>query len=204
MLLLDLPPGTGDIAISVAQLVPGAEILVVTTPQQAAAEVAERAGLYPSTVLRLAASLDRFGYLHRGADGLFRLGNMHLVFETGANGKVVRNFFSSNGNVYHPEPAIAFGVPGYPGPNVNDGIGQLTSDRVQLIEAGNFQPNPGVTVNGACPAPCPGGSIGQGTVNVSGDSPDGGGGGGAVSYEMMQSFMARNQEINGGGGPNVG
>src|SRR4029079_2495606 len=44
VLLLDLPPGTGDIAISVAQLVPSAEILVVTTPQLAAAEVAERAG----------------------------------------------------------------------------------------------------------------------------------------------------------------
>jgi ATP-binding protein involved in chromosome partitioning len=44
VLLLDLPPGTGDIAISVAQLIPAAEILVVTTPQQAAAEVAERAG----------------------------------------------------------------------------------------------------------------------------------------------------------------
>jgi Mrp family chromosome partitioning ATPase len=44
VLLLDLPPGTGDIAISIGQLVPDAEILVVTTPQQAAAEVAERAG----------------------------------------------------------------------------------------------------------------------------------------------------------------
>jgi ATP-binding protein involved in chromosome partitioning len=44
VLLLDLPPGTGDIAISVAQLIPNAELLVVTTPQQAAAEVAERAG----------------------------------------------------------------------------------------------------------------------------------------------------------------
>ncbi len=44
VLLMDLPPGTGDIAISVAQLVPSAEVLVVTTPQQAAAEVAERAG----------------------------------------------------------------------------------------------------------------------------------------------------------------
>ncbi|GED97398.1 iron-sulfur cluster carrier protein [Gordonia crocea] len=44
ILLLDLPPGTGDVAISIAQLIPGAEILVVTTPQQAAAEVAERAG----------------------------------------------------------------------------------------------------------------------------------------------------------------
>ncbi|MDF0529037.1 P-loop NTPase [Tsukamurella sp. 8F] len=44
VLLLDLPPGTGDVAISIAQLIPGAEILVVTTPQTAAAEVAERAG----------------------------------------------------------------------------------------------------------------------------------------------------------------
>ncbi|MGA8112795.1 MAG: P-loop NTPase [Actinocatenispora sp.] len=44
VLLLDLPPGTGDIAISIAQLLPSAEILVVTTPQLAAAEVAERAG----------------------------------------------------------------------------------------------------------------------------------------------------------------
>src|SRR6201993_1691203 len=44
VLLLDLPPGTGDVAISVAQLIPTAEIVVVTTPQMAAAEVAERAG----------------------------------------------------------------------------------------------------------------------------------------------------------------
>ena len=44
VLLLDLPPGTGDMALSLAQLLPTAEILVVTTPQAAAAEVAERAG----------------------------------------------------------------------------------------------------------------------------------------------------------------
>ena len=43
-LLLDLPPGTGDIAISLGQLIPASEIIVVTTPQVAAAEVAERAG----------------------------------------------------------------------------------------------------------------------------------------------------------------
>ncbi|MBG6182158.1 ATP-binding protein involved in chromosome partitioning [Arthrobacter sp. CAN_A214] len=43
-LFLDLPPGTGDIAISVAQLLPHSELLVVTTPQSAAADVAERAG----------------------------------------------------------------------------------------------------------------------------------------------------------------
>lgn len=43
-LLLDLPPGTGDIAISLGQLIPTSEIIIVTTPQIAAAEVAERAG----------------------------------------------------------------------------------------------------------------------------------------------------------------
>ncbi|MQA80824.1 MAG: P-loop NTPase [Streptosporangiales bacterium] len=45
VLLLDLPPGTGDIAISLGQLIPNSEIIVVTTPQEAAAEVAERAGV---------------------------------------------------------------------------------------------------------------------------------------------------------------
>ncbi|MCT1412792.1 Mrp/NBP35 family ATP-binding protein [Corynebacterium sanguinis] len=44
VLFMDLPPGTGDVAITVAQLVPNAELLIVTTPQAAAAEVAERAG----------------------------------------------------------------------------------------------------------------------------------------------------------------
>ncbi|AIT60796.1 Mrp/NBP35 family ATP-binding protein [Corynebacterium doosanense] len=44
VLLMDLPPGTGDVALSVAQLLPNAELLIVTTPQAAAAEVAERAG----------------------------------------------------------------------------------------------------------------------------------------------------------------
>ena len=44
LLYIDLPPGTGDLAISLGQLVPSSEILVITTPQIAAAEVAERAG----------------------------------------------------------------------------------------------------------------------------------------------------------------
>ncbi len=45
MLLLDMPPGTGDVAISVGQLLPAAEVLVVTTPQPAAAGIAVRSGL---------------------------------------------------------------------------------------------------------------------------------------------------------------
>ena len=45
VLLLDLPPGTGDVAISTAQLLPDSQVMVVTTPQPAAAEVAVRAGM---------------------------------------------------------------------------------------------------------------------------------------------------------------
>jgi ATP-binding protein involved in chromosome partitioning len=45
VLLLDLPPGTGDVAISIGQLLPNAEVIVVTTPQPAAADVAERSGI---------------------------------------------------------------------------------------------------------------------------------------------------------------
>ncbi len=48
VLLLDLPPGTGDVAISLGQHLPNAEVIVVTTPQEAAAEVAERAGTMAS------------------------------------------------------------------------------------------------------------------------------------------------------------
>jgi ATP-binding protein involved in chromosome partitioning len=63
-LLMDLPPGTGDIAISVAQLVPSAEILVVTTPQLAAKEVAERAGAIAlQTHQRIAGVVENMSYL---------------------------------------------------------------------------------------------------------------------------------------------
>jgi len=64
VLLMDLPPGTGDIAISVAQLLPGAELLVVTTPQLAAAEVAERAGsIAMQTHQRIAGVIENMSFL---------------------------------------------------------------------------------------------------------------------------------------------
>ncbi len=64
VLLLDLPPGTGDVAISVAQLIPGAEIIVVTTPQQAAAEVAERAGsIATQTHQRIVGVIENMSWL---------------------------------------------------------------------------------------------------------------------------------------------
>ena len=64
VLLLDLPPGTGDVAISVAQMLPSAELLVVTTPQLAASEVAERAGaIAMQTHQRIAGVVENMSYL---------------------------------------------------------------------------------------------------------------------------------------------
>jgi ATP-binding protein involved in chromosome partitioning len=64
VLLMDLPPGTGDVAISVAQLLPAAELLLVTTPQIAAAEVAERAGaICMQTHQRIAGVIENMSYL---------------------------------------------------------------------------------------------------------------------------------------------
>ena len=64
ILLLDLPPGTGDVAISLAQLLPSAEIVVVTTPQLAAAEVAERAGsIAIQTHQQVAGVIENMSYL---------------------------------------------------------------------------------------------------------------------------------------------
>src|SRR5215472_12501733 len=71
VLRLDLPPGTGDVAISVDQMLPSAELLVVTTPQLAAAEVAERAGaIATQTHQRVAGVIENMSYLvcaHCGA-----------------------------------------------------------------------------------------------------------------------------------------
>jgi len=64
VLLLDLPPGTGDIAMSVAQLIPNAEILIVTTPQKAASKVAERAGsIALHTHQRIAGVIENMSWL---------------------------------------------------------------------------------------------------------------------------------------------
>lgn len=64
VLLIDMPPGTGDVAISIAQLLPNSEILVVTTPQVAAAEVAERAGsIAGQTRQRVIGVVENMSYL---------------------------------------------------------------------------------------------------------------------------------------------
>jgi ATP-binding protein involved in chromosome partitioning len=64
VLLMDLPPGTGDVAISAAHLVPGSELVVVTTPQLAASEVAERAGALASQLhQRVVGVIENMSYL---------------------------------------------------------------------------------------------------------------------------------------------
>lgn len=63
-LVVDLPPGTGDVAISLGQKLPGAEVIVVTTPQQAAAEVAQRAGTMASMMQqRVIGVVENMSYL---------------------------------------------------------------------------------------------------------------------------------------------
>ena len=86
VLLLDLPPGTGDIAISTAQLLPTAEIVVVTTPQPAAADVAVRAGtLAEQTKQKVAGVIENmsgFPCPHCGEPlDLFGMGGGTLVAE---------------------------------------------------------------------------------------------------------------------------
>ncbi|MGW6444813.1 Mrp/NBP35 family ATP-binding protein [Lentzea sp. NPDC055074] len=92
VLLIDLPPGTGDIAISVAQLVPNAEILVVTTPQQAAAEVAERAGsIALQTRQRVSGVIENMSWLEMPD------GSRMEVFGTGGGAAVAESLSKAIG-----------------------------------------------------------------------------------------------------------
>ena len=87
VLLLDLPPGTGDVAISTAQLLPTAEIVVVTTPQPAAADVAVRAGTLAEQthqkVVGVVENMSSFPCPHCGEPmDLFGVGGGSIVAET--------------------------------------------------------------------------------------------------------------------------
>ncbi|HAT6662954.1 Mrp/NBP35 family ATP-binding protein [Corynebacterium striatum] len=96
VLLLDLPPGTGDVALSVAQLIPNAELLIVTTPQAAAAEVAERAGsISQQTRQRVAGVIENMGAM------VLPDGSTMDIFGTGG-GKVVAERLST---------ILGYGVP---------------------------------------------------------------------------------------------
>ncbi|OGA22669.1 MAG: hypothetical protein A3I02_12030, partial [Betaproteobacteria bacterium RIFCSPLOWO2_02_FULL_67_26] len=134
---------------------------------------------------------DHKGDVSVGLGGLFTLGNMDLTFQTGSNGRVIRNFFSVSpdgggtaNSPLGPEPKVPFPQLGYPGSDYAppeaesvSGIGRITSNRVHLIENNTFQPTPGVTIVGSCATPCPGGSAG-GAAPVNPGTGTGGSGGG--------------------------
>jgi ATP-binding protein involved in chromosome partitioning len=90
-LFLDLPPGTGDIAISLGQHLPNAEVVVVTTPQEAAAEVAERAGTMASMMhQRVVGVVENMSFLP--CPHCAESGTEHRleIFGTGGGARVAR------------------------------------------------------------------------------------------------------------------
>jgi ATP-binding protein involved in chromosome partitioning len=92
VLFLDLPPGTGDIAISVSQLLPGAELLIVTTPQAAAADVAERAGsMAVQTGQKVAGVIENMSWLELPS------GERMEVFGSGGGAELSRRLTSTVG-----------------------------------------------------------------------------------------------------------
>ena len=74
-LLVDMPPGTGDVAMSLGQLLPRAEALVVTTPQPAAQQVAVRAAqMAQKTGMRVLGAVENMSYLVGTGQELFGSG----------------------------------------------------------------------------------------------------------------------------------
>lgn len=93
VLLLDLPPGTGDVAISVAQLLPSATMLVVTTPQQSASSVAERVGS-----LAKSTGQDVAGVIENMAGLTLPDGSVMDVFGTGGGDRVAKTLAAATGH----------------------------------------------------------------------------------------------------------
>lgn len=92
ILLLDLPPGTGDVAISVGQLLPQAEVIVVTTPQEAASDIAVRSGLVArQSGQRVTGVIENMAGLAQPD------GSVLHIFGTGG-GKLVAERLSTNDN----------------------------------------------------------------------------------------------------------
>lgn len=93
VLLVDLPPGTGDVAISLGQLLPNAEVVVITTPQPAAADVAERSGVVArqtgQRIVGVVENMAGFADAGGGMVELFGSGGGALVAERLSEGQPV-------------------------------------------------------------------------------------------------------------------
>ncbi|MDR3107505.1 MAG: Mrp/NBP35 family ATP-binding protein, partial [Bifidobacteriaceae bacterium] len=92
VLLIDLPPGTGDVPLSIAQLIPGSSLVVVTTPQPAAAEVAQRAG-----ALALQAKQSILGVIENMSWFDAPDGSRVPVFGEGGGAQVAANLSAASG-----------------------------------------------------------------------------------------------------------
>lgn len=121
VLLLDLPPGTGDVAISVAQILPQAQMLVVTTPQVSAASVAERVGS-----LAAATEQDVIGVVENMSGLVLPDGSVMEVFGSGGGQRVAATLA---GAVGHPVPVLGQ-VPLDPAvrEGADDGVPVVVSD----------------------------------------------------------------------------
>jgi ATP-binding protein involved in chromosome partitioning len=103
-LLLDLPPGTGDVAISLGQKLPNAEVLVVTTPQSAAAEVAERAGTMASMLnQRVIGVVENMSYFELACRHCGEI-RREEIFGSGGGADVARTLGARLG---YPVPLLA-------------------------------------------------------------------------------------------------
>ena len=81
-LLVDMPPGTGDVAISLGQLLPRAEVVVVTTPQPAAQQVAVRAAAMAEKVgMRIVGVVENMSYLVGSGQEIFGAGGGERLAE---------------------------------------------------------------------------------------------------------------------------
>jgi ATP-binding protein involved in chromosome partitioning len=81
-LLVDMPPGTGDVSISLGQLLPRSEALVVTTPQPAAQQVAVRAAqMAQKTGMRLVGAVENMSYLVSSGEEIFGSGGGEALAE---------------------------------------------------------------------------------------------------------------------------
>jgi ATP-binding protein involved in chromosome partitioning len=81
-LVVDMPPGTGDVSISLGQLLPRAEVIVVTTPQPAAQQVAVRAAqMADKTGMRLIGAVENMSYLVGSGQEIFGAGGGEALAE---------------------------------------------------------------------------------------------------------------------------